>query len=117
MCSALRMMMNKSKTNKRVLNNRQYEIARLALAKTKRKMSVDFKKKQSESKIGKNNPMFGKKQTDETKLKIAIKIKEQRKKQEKIQCPHCDISGGVVNMKRYHFNNCKNIGINLGEQC
>lgn len=117
MCSALRMMMNKSKTNKRVLNNRQYEIARLALAKTKRKMSVDFKKKQSESKIGKNNPMFGKKQTDETKLKIAIKIKEQRKKQEKIQCPYCDISGGVVNMKRYHFNNCKNIGINLGEQC
>lgn len=24
-----------------------------------------------------------------------------------VQCPHCLKSGGISNMKRYHFNNCK----------
>ena len=24
-----------------------------------------------------------------------------------ITCPHCDKSGGSVNMRRYHFDNCK----------
>jgi hypothetical protein len=26
---------------------------------------------------------------------------------QKITCPHCDKTGGAVNMKRYHFENCK----------
>lgn len=26
---------------------------------------------------------------------------------QKITCPHCDKTGGAVNMKRYHFQNCK----------
>lgn len=25
----------------------------------------------------------------------------------KIECPHCGLTGGSTNMKRYHFNNCK----------
>jgi hypothetical protein len=29
------------------------------------------------------------------------------KKQKKITCPHCNKLGGVPNMKRYHFDNCK----------
>lgn len=27
--------------------------------------------------------------------------------QEKVKCPHCNKEGGVGNMKRYHFDNCK----------
>jgi hypothetical protein len=39
---------------------------------------------------GKNNPLYGKKW-----------------KTKKIQCPFCNLTGGIANMKRYHFNNCK----------
>jgi hypothetical protein len=28
--------------------------------------------------------------------------------QKLITCPHCDKTGGISNMKRYHFNNCPN---------
>lgn len=24
-----------------------------------------------------------------------------------VECPHCSKKGGLINMKRYHFNNCK----------
>lgn len=24
-----------------------------------------------------------------------------------VECPHCNKKGGLINMKRYHFNNCK----------
>ena len=30
-------------------------------------------------------------------------------KQQKITCPHCGLHGGVINLKRYHFNNCKSL--------
>lgn len=76
MCGALRMMMNKSSHNNRVLTNRQYAIARFALSRTKRTMSEEFKQKQSETKKGNKNPMFGRKQSEETKLKIALSLKK-----------------------------------------
>ena len=67
---ALRMMMNKSKHNNRVLTQRQYELARYSLSKIKRKMSPEFCAKQSLNKLGKNNPMYGKKHSQETIEKI-----------------------------------------------
>ncbi len=27
--------------------------------------------------------------------------------QPKLNCPYCNLTGGSSNMKRYHFNNCK----------
>jgi hypothetical protein len=27
-------------------------------------------------------------------------------KREVVQCPHCEVSGGGGNMRRYHFNKC-----------
>ena len=30
-------------------------------------------------------------------------------KQQKVECPHCNSLGGIGNMKRYHFENCKDI--------
>jgi hypothetical protein len=29
------------------------------------------------------------------------------KKHSIVICPHCEKSGGVANMTRYHFNNCR----------
>ena len=37
-----------------------------------------------------------------TKLSEACKGKR-----EVVQCPHCEVSGGGGNMRRYHFDNCK----------
>lgn len=67
MHSALRMMMNKSKHNNRVLTQRQYSMARKTLSKIKRKMSPEFCEKQRLNKIGKKNPMLGRKQTQKQK--------------------------------------------------
>jgi len=65
--------------------------------------------------------MLGVKNTDETKKLKSLASKarwentidtEKRKlamrgKREVVSCPHCDISGGGGNMKRYHFDKCK----------
>lgn len=68
----------------------------------------------SEKMKGDNNPMFGKTHTTDTKKKIseAHKGKEPWNKgkespQEKVVCPHCGKQGGKGNMKRYHFDKCK----------
>ena len=29
----------------------------------------------------------------------------------KVSCPHCDKVGGIIPMKRWHMNNCKNKGV------
>jgi hypothetical protein len=38
--------------------------------------------------------------SDETKLKL-------RKPKEKVTCPHCGLTGGISQMKRWHYENCK----------
>ena len=46
-----------------------------------------------------------KKQSNETrKLKSIAMI---GKNQPVTTCPHCGITGGASNLKRYHFTNCK----------
>lgn len=68
--------------------------------------------------------------TDETKHKLSIVFKDQYangrelsptsfkeghvpwnkgKPQDTVKCPHCRKEGGISVMKRWHFNNCKNI--------
>jgi hypothetical protein len=52
----------------------------------------------------------GIKQSEKTR-----ELKRQRmlgKTQEIVTCPHCKKQGGINNMKRYHFDNCKSIGKN-----
>jgi len=46
--------------------------------------------------------------TDYTKKKISV-----GRKQRKVTCTRCSMEGGISNMKRYHFNNCK---INISEE-
>lgn len=63
-----------------------------------RKLSDDTKNKMSLCKIGNKNPNYGK-STWNKGLSHPQKI---------IKCLHCNKEGGIVNMKRYHLDNCKN---------
>jgi group I intron endonuclease len=83
--------------------------------------------KNSERVRGINNPMYGKRKSDEEKQNLSEKLKGEKnpyygKKHSEealnkmrlahtnrpnIKCPHCPMSGIVSNMKRWHFDNCK----------
>jgi len=80
---------------------------------------------------GDKNPFYNKCHTKDTKEKISIKSKnwwnnltdkelseyklnmsnslkgKNTGKQRVITCPYCNKTGGISNMKRYHFDNCK----------
>lgn len=66
--------------------------------KTKLRMSqnhADF--------TGSNNGMFGKNHSDESRQLMSLR----QKNRERISCPHCNKTADVANMKRWHFDNCK----------
>lgn len=87
-------------------------------------------KDETKQKISKNNPYTGtvglhpnngRKMSDETKdilrklfsgrkmkEETKLKLKKPKGPQQKITCPHCGKIGGISNLNRYHFNNCKN---------
>jgi hypothetical protein len=92
------------------------------------KHSTNTKKIMSELKQGSNNPMFGKTGTQSPSfgkvspqlgktLKELHGIEKERiikekqsnsaKNKPKVQCPHCFLVGTTGNMKRWHFDNCK----------
>lgn len=52
--------------------------------------------------VGEKATFFNKKHTEESK-------KMMRKPKEKVICPNCHQVGGISQMKRWHFTNCKNI--------
>jgi len=75
--------------------------ARRKMSEAKQNMSDETKLKMSESRKG--VPL-----SDEHRLKIG----EAQKgvplgTQKQVQCPHCGKIGGISNMKRWHFDNCK----------
>lgn len=78
---------------------------KISIANKGKKRSTDQKKNISVSKIGKNGP----KHTEETKQKL-------RKEKSKIQCPHCETIGGLPQMKRWHFDQCKHKKENFNDQ-
>lgn len=73
-------------------------------------------KNEGKRRIGEKNPMFGKSDLQkeiqnrpEVKQKMSDALKGKNKGPQKIvTCPNCFISGGLSNMKRFHFNNCNN---------
>jgi hypothetical protein len=75
------------------------------MSEAHKNMSDETRQKMSEAKTSENHPMFGKEQTPEHRQKIS----ESRKgvPQEQVECPHCGKIGGISNMTRYHFDNCK----------
>lgn len=71
-----------------------------------KKHTEETKQKQSEVKLGKNNPMFGKKQSSDTINKI--KQAQIGISKPKFTCSHCGKTvGGQTNLIRWHGNNCK----------
>jgi len=62
-----------------------------------------------ECNAGENNPMFGKHHTNESKIATGLGVSKSWENRKKIKCPYCDKeSKSSSNMKRWHFDNCKN---------
>lgn len=78
------------------------------------KEARDKKSQQQKDRIAKNPEVvlgaLGSKKTQEAKQKIAAARRKywESNKDVLITCPHCNKSGGLA-MKRWHFNNCRNI--------
>lgn len=85
--------------------------------------------KMSQNASGENNGMYGKKHKESSKEKIRKKriesdiivrrsgphsdatkqlMSQRAKQRKKLQCPYCGLIGMCNNMKRWHFDNCKN---------
>lgn len=84
---------------------------KLSLGWTKEKRD---KKSQDQKKRIQNDPncilgMLGKKHTQNTKDKMssARKVVWDEKRKEIVECPHCGKQGVHINMKRWHFDKCK----------
>ena len=88
-------------------------------------LSESANQKLSVLKSGQNNPMFGRKHSEETKAKFQdrptarawagkkmtdehrLKMSVSHKARPSLECPHCGKVGGNAGMKRHHFTNCK----------
>lgn len=75
----------------------------------KKPISDETRKKLSESHKRLPGTMLGKTHKEETKKKMSIAKIGKKWNQKDIECPHCNKIGGASNMKRYHFDNCKNL--------
>lgn len=85
--------------------------------------AVELKEIRSKAISGQLNPQFGKPTWNKGKTYTykelygeekadAIKEKKRqsmKKPQRKVECPHCEKIGGITLMKRYHYENCKEI--------
>lgn len=78
-----------------------------------KKHTEESRKKMSDAKkqvSGKNHPRFGIPHSEETKKKLsdANRGKPRVTPHEIVKCTHCQKEGIKPNMKRWHFDNCKN---------
>jgi hypothetical protein len=74
-------------------------------SEAREKMSVAAK-----TRTGIKHSRYGKQHSEEAKhkLSIAVKGKPRAVPHEIVQCPYCKKQGIKPNMKRWHFDNCKN---------
>lgn len=70
----------------------------------KKKISESTKHPTDETRYKQGSGKRGKNLNEETKLKIGMANSKPHKI---VKCPHCEKEGGISNMKRYHFDNCK----------
>ena len=73
-----------------------------------RVFSAETRNIMSKSKIGNKNRL-GKAHSEEMKKVISERtsLALRGKIQSKVACPHCNTIGGISNMRRYHFEHCK----------
>lgn len=89
------------------------------------KQSEETRQKRSDSmagtRVGKLNPMFGRKQTGADKIQQALtgkpkskdhkqKLSDVAKSRPAVTCPHCGTSSNSNFMKKWHFENCRSRG-------
>ena len=72
-----------------------------------KKHSAESRKKMSDASSGEKNYFYGKHLSEEHKKNMSVARKGIP--QAKITCPHCQKKGGKSLMKRYHFDNCREI--------
>ena len=100
-------------------------IQKMRLAKIGKKFTDTHKKNLARAKkdsFGKQNNFYGKHHSEESKQRMSAsltgKVRSEEFKQHLsklnlgkpkpiIECPYCNKKGGLPQMKRYHFNNCK----------
>ena len=82
-------------------------LEKMSKAKKGKKRSTETRKKISAALSGENSPMYGKSPSPETREKISAAKKGIPKA--KIICPYCSKLGGSSVMKRWHFDNCREI--------
>lgn len=83
-------------------------------ASKNRRHTPESKAKLSKALSGSNNGNYGRNFTKEHRKKISESKKgsipaNKGKSEKKVICPYCNKEGGNNAMKRWHFNNCKNI--------
>lgn len=92
---------SKRKMSERRKGRKLSEESRKKISEYRKGKPLSSKIKEKISKAGK-----GRKHTDESKKKMSNR--RLGIPQQKLECPHCKLSGGITNMKRYHFENCNN---------
>ena len=80
-------------------------IERLKKANTGSKHTQEHKDKISASNMGRIMNEYTKQKLREANIGREPAMKG--KHFPKVECPHCAITGGIIPMKRWHFNNCK----------
>lgn len=91
-------------------NPAKREEVRILLSKNNPMKRPEVAKKLSESLRGIPKPLFRGENNNSCKPEARRKISETLKgvPRKTIECPHCGKVGGTGNMKRYHFEFCKN---------
>ncbi len=90
---------SRKKMSERRKGKKLSEESRKKLSEYRKGKPLSSKTREKISKAGK-----GRKHTHESKKKMSNRKKGEP--QQKLECPHCKLLGGVTNMKRYHFDNC-----------
>jgi len=82
------------------------------LKERSKEMSTKFKNRKHSEKTKAKISQSSKNKFVSEKTKAKISQSKSGKKQNIVKCPHCDKIGGISNMHRWHFKNCKTL-INL----
>lgn len=75
----------------------------------RKRMSEGQKKSKNHATRGKKRPEFAANQTGEKNAMYGTISPMRGKKHKVVICPHCEKKGGGGAMKRFHFDNCKEI--------
>lgn len=76
-------------------------------------LTAETKQKISEKNLGKKRSLLAREKMSIAKTgkpsyyRTEETLMKQRRPKEQVTCPHCNKTGGISSMSRWHFNNCK----------